>query len=94
MESNSLRQGSRRQEQIPTQSSGTTPSSMVYPGSGRYSSAAATHGGSSDHEPAEVSLKVEVWELRYEVLRLADRQGELEIQLRQEQRQSNKLSKR
>ena len=32
--------------------------------------------------------------LRNQVLRLADRQGELEIQLRQERRESDKLSKR
>ena len=94
MGSNSPRQGSQRHEQSSTRSSGTTLSSKAYPESARYSSTAATHGGSSDHEPAEVGVKVEVWELRNQVLRLADQQGELEIPLRQERRHSDKLSKR
>ena len=80
--------------QSTTRSSGTTLCSKAYPESARYSSAPAKRGRSSAHEPAEVSLKVEVWELRNQVLRLADRQGELEIQLRQERRQGDKLSKR
>ena len=94
MGSNSRRQGCRRHGQSSTRSSGTTLSNKAHRESARYSSAAATHGGSSEDESAEVSLKVEVWELRNQVQRLANQQGELEIQLRQERRQSDKLGKR